>query len=378
MGEIKEAYNLVEEAEERSVISHCAITIQEPTNSRLKNKAWWAWMIIYTLFVLLGQSSATLLGRLYYNQGGNTVLLAALLETIGFPILIPFALYFSSSHQTNNNNIIKSTNSYKMHAAIYIFLGLAQAASGVLYAIGLQNLPVSTFSLLNTTQLGFTTFFSFFLNKEKFTFLVLNALVLVTFSSILLVYDTGNISTSQHFLVGFLCTLAASALYSLTLSVTQVIFRKLLKKQTFCTVLNMVVYQSLVASCVVMVALFVSGELWDLRGEMESFEMGELLYVVVVATIAVGWQVYSIGTVGLIFEVSSLFSNVISTVGLPVVPVLAAIFFDEKMDMNKAISMFLGVWGFVNYNYQNYLAGFEAVEDVAPAREITSMECQDN
>ncbi|GFP94902.1 probable purine permease 9 [Phtheirospermum japonicum] len=315
-------------------------------------------MIIYTLFVLLGQSSATLLGRLYYNEGGNTVLLAALLETIGFPILIPFALYFSSSHQSNNNN--KTTTNDCDNDTVYTFLGLFQAGSGVLYAIGLQNLPVSTFSLLNTTQLGFSAFFSFFLNEEKFTFLILNALVLVTISSTLLIYDTGNISgnsESQHFLVGFLCTFTASALYSLTLSMTQVIFQKLLKKETFCTVLNMVIYQSLIASIVVMVALFVSGEWWGLRREMESFEMGKLLYVVVVVMIAVGWQVYSIGAVGLIFEVSSLFSNVISTVGLPVVPILAAVFFHEKMDVNKAMSMFLGVWGFVNYVYQNYLAG---------------------
>ncbi|CAK9146312.1 unnamed protein product [Ilex paraguariensis] len=45
---------------------------------------------------------------------------------------------------------------------------------------------------------------------------------------------------------------------------------------------------------------------------------------------AMTWQVFSIGAVGLIFKVSSLFSNVISTLGLPIVPVLAVFIFQDK------------------------------------------------
>lgn len=318
-----------------------------------KNKKLWASMVIYTLFVLFGQSSATLLGRLYYNKGGKQVLLAALLETIAFPILIPFAPFFSSG---NPSGPITDEPSNLIRASVYVFLGLFQAASSVFYSIGLQNLPVSTFSLITTCQLGFIAIFSLLLNAQKFTPPILNALVLVTISSTLLIFqhDTEN-SKRGYYVLGFSCTLVASALYSLMLSATQLIFRKVLKRETFSTVLDMIIYQSLVATLLVLVPLFISGEWSHLRNEMEHFELGKTMYVLVLVMIALAWQLYAIGTVGLVFEVSSLFSNVISTVGLPVVPTMAAIFFHERMDGIKIISIVLATWGFVSYVYQHYI-----------------------
>ncbi|KAK4386495.1 Purine permease 21 [Sesamum angolense] len=326
--------SIVEEAQERPMSSN---TIPEYTIPQPRNKTRWAWMFICTLFVLLGQSSATLLGRLYYNEGGNAVLLAALLETIGFPILIPFALYFSAQDLSRDDAPVNDPPSNLIRAAVYIFLGLFQAATGVLYSVGLQNLPVSTFSLISTTQLGFNALFSFFFNAQKLTPLILNSVVLLTISSMLLIFNSDSEqpagkSNRGHFAVGFSCSLVASALYSLMLSMTQLAFQKVLKRETFSTVLNMIIYQSLAATCVVIVPLFISGEWSVLRTEMENFELGKVSYVIVLAMIAVAWQVCSIGAVGLIFEVSSLFTNVISTVGLPIVPILAAIFFHEKMD----------------------------------------------
>lgn len=50
-----------------------------------------------------------------------------------------------------------------------------------------------------------------------------------------------------------------------------------------------------------------------------------------------------------ISEVSSLFSNAISVSVLPVIPILAVIFFHDTMDAIKFI------WGFVSYVYECYL-----------------------
>ncbi|KAE8673333.1 hypothetical protein F3Y22_tig00111794pilonHSYRG00134 [Hibiscus syriacus] len=68
-----------------------------------------------------------------------------------------------------------------------------------------------------------------------------------------------------------------------------------------------------------------------------------------------GWQVFTIGTVRLVFEVSSLYSISVSTVGLPIVPVLAVFVFHDKMDEIKGMSMVLAIWGFVSYIYQHYI-----------------------
>ncbi|KAL3833607.1 hypothetical protein ACJIZ3_008343 [Penstemon smallii] len=121
----------------------------------------------------------------------------------------------------------------------------------------------------------------------------------------------------------------------------------------------MIIYQSMVETCVVLTALFVSEDWNYLKNEMENFEMGIGSYFMILVLIAVAWQVCSIGAVGLIFEASSLFSNVISTLGLPVMPILAAIFFQEKIDVVKVISILLAFGGFGLYVYQHYLEDCE-------------------
>ncbi|CAB4276377.1 unnamed protein product [Prunus armeniaca] len=185
--------------------------------------------------------------------------------------------------------------------------------------------------------------------------------VLLTISSTLLVFQAGDSAddpiggSKTKYVIGFLCTVGASAGYGLVLSLTQLVFREVIRKETFAVILDMIVYQSLVATCAVLVGLFASGEWRGLRKEMEGFELGKVSYVMNLTWSAIIWQLYAIGTVGLIFEASSLFSNAISVVGLPVVPVLAVIFFHDKMDGIKAMAMVLGTWGFISYVYQHYL-----------------------
>ncbi|CAB4306767.1 unnamed protein product [Prunus armeniaca] len=122
--------------------------------------------------------------------------------------------------------------------------------------------------------------------------------VLLTISSTLLVFQAGDSAdnpiggSKTKYVIGFLCTVGTSAGYGLVLSLTQLVFRELQPVLSW----------------------------WD----FSPVESGGL---------------YAIGTVGLIFEASSLFSNAISVVGLPVVPVLAVIFFHDKMDGIKAMAM---------------------------------------
>ncbi|XVE88340.1 hypothetical protein DITRI_Ditri19aG0061700 [Diplodiscus trichospermus] len=307
---------------------------QSTINQRRSYK-WWLLITIYTLFLLAGQSVATLLGRLYYDKGGNSKWTATFVQTAGFPVLIP--LYYLSAYKTSTET----------------------TADCMLYSLGLFYLPVSTYSLICASQLAFNAFFSFFLNSQKFTPFIINSLVLLTLSSTLLVFQndpSGSAKASKgKYVIGFVCTVAASAGYGLMMSLTQFCFRKVLKKQTFKVVLDMMIYPALVATLVILVGLFASGEWKSLDKEMEVFKLGKISYVNILVWTAIGWQVFSIGAVGLIFEVSSLFSNIIGTLGLPIVPVLAMIFFHDPMTGVKVISMVLAIWGFVSYVYQHYL-----------------------
>lgn len=220
-------------------------------------------------------------------------------------------------------------------------------------------LPVSTFTLIGSSQLGFNALFSYFLNSLKFTPFIINSLVLLTISSSLLMFQSESSNSTnvskKMYSIGFICTLVASAGYGLILSLTQLAFKKVVKRQNFKSVMDMIIYQQMVATCITLVGLFASGEWNGIKNEMEDYELGKASYVLDLTFIAITWQVFSIGCVGLIFEVSSLFSNAISVLGMPIVPILAVVFFQDKMHGIKAISMVLAVWGFISYVYQQYL-----------------------
>ncbi|XP_019229758.1 PREDICTED: probable purine permease 9 isoform X1 [Nicotiana attenuata] len=97
---------------------------------------WWIQMVIYSTFVLSGQSIGTLLGRLYFDKGGNSKWLATLVQNIGFPILIPFLLIKSTktNHEVITHEIQKP--SFYIVASLYTLLGLFLAGNCMLYTIG--------------------------------------------------------------------------------------------------------------------------------------------------------------------------------------------------------------------------------------------------
>ncbi|XP_056175726.1 purine permease 21-like [Syzygium oleosum] len=117
----------------------------------------------------------------------------------------------------------------------------------------------------------------------------------------------------------------------------------------------MLVYQSLVASVIVVVGLFASGEWEHLGREMDGYELGKVSYVMNLVGTAISWQVFGIGAIGLIKDVSSLFSNSNGVMGLPIVPILAVVFFGDRMDGIMVMSMIFAIWGFISFVYQHKL-----------------------
>ncbi|KAH0648538.1 hypothetical protein KY285_033786 [Solanum tuberosum] len=250
------------------------------------------------------------------------------------------------------------------------------AGDNLMYSYGLLYLPVSTYSLICASQLAFNCLFSLLLNAQKFTALILNSVVIVTISAALLAVhsesDTSTKLSAGKYVIGFVCTVAASATYALYLSLLEVTFKRVIKSETFDTILKMQVFPSFIASCACVVGLYASGEIRILTAEMNGFNKGEISYLMTLIWTAVLWQICCIGLLGLIFEVSSLFSNVISTLGLPALPLLAVIFFHDKMDGEKIIALLLAVWGFLSYVYQNYLDDSKAKSSKSEENEATT------
>ncbi|XP_057977413.1 probable purine permease 11 [Malania oleifera] len=349
---------------------------------RLVHYKWWIRVGLYTVFLLAGQCTATLLGRLYYDKGGNSKWMATLVQSAGFPLLLPFFCFFLPRELPTPAS---STDTSSMKpppisslTGLYLALGLLLAGDNMMYSYGLLYLPVSTYSLLCATQLAFNALFSFFLNSQKFTPFILNSLVLLTISPSLLAIhgDSDNPTgvSKGKYVIGFLCTLGASAAYSLYLSLVQLSFQKIIKRETFSAVLEMQTHPSFVATCVCVVGLFASGEWKDLGKEMREYREGRVSYVMTLFWTAATWQISSIGMLGLVFEVSSLFSNVISTLALPLVPILAVVFFHDKMDGVKVVAMVLAIWGFLSYIYQHYLDDSKATKNTGNEASAATLE----
>ncbi|CAN8274668.1 unnamed protein product [Cochlearia groenlandica] len=363
MDRSQELYANGDENLEANLIDH---EVTESSSSiprpRASNYKRWIRLSIYVFFVLSCQPLATILGRLYYENGGKSTYVVTLLQLIGFPVLVLYRFFTQTKQQhksTETKTKTSQTPSFTTLASVYMCTGLLISVYAYLSAIGLLYLPVSTFSLILASQLAFTAFFSYFLNSQKFTPFIVNSLFLLTVSSALLVVDTDpqdatNVSRQQY-VIGFICTIGASAVIGLLLSLIQLLFREVFTKHTSSAVMDLAIYQSLVASCVVLIGLFASGEWKTLPSEMRNYKLGQVSYVLTLVSTAVSWQVYTVGLVGLIFESSSVFSNSITAVGLPIVPVVAVIVFHDKMEASKIFSIILAIWGFLSFVYQHYL-----------------------
>ncbi|KAI4368108.1 hypothetical protein MLD38_016705 [Melastoma candidum] len=326
---------------------------------------WWVRISVFSALVLSGQASATLLGRLYFQEGGHSKWLETLVQIIGFPILLPYFFFVDPKMRvpTDDDNV-RDGEQLSLYGRMMFFLvsGVILAAGSMLFSVGLLYLPVSTFSLISASQLAFTAIFAYFLNSQKFTALTINSIVVLTVSSILLVIQPNSASSnatnpisSEKYAAGFVCTLLASAGCALLFNIAQLYFQKVRDRTPIAAIFEYVIYESAIATAIVLVGLFASGEWRMLRQEMELFGLGKLSYVMTLTWTAITWQVCTIGVGGLIYEVSSVFTNVISALGLPIVPVLAMVFFHDRMDGVKAISMVLAIWGFLSYVYQQYL-----------------------
>ncbi|WJX94859.1 hypothetical protein P8452_76234 [Trifolium repens] len=202
---------------------------------------WWIRVSLYIVFLMVGQSAANLLGRLYYDKGGNSKWMATFVQSAGFPILLPLFLNFTPHAKSSNININDSSKKTKPKfstlVSLFIFFGLLLGGNNWMYSYGLLYLSLSTYSLLCATQLAFNAVFSYFINSQKFTAFIFNSVVLLSMSASLLTVNSDSEDSTDlprhKQILGFLCTLGASATFSLYLSLVQLSFDKVIKSETF-------------------------------------------------------------------------------------------------------------------------------------------------
>jgi drug/metabolite transporter (DMT)-like permease len=177
----------------------------------------------------LGSIGGPLVSRLYFSKGGQRQWLSAWLESAVWPLLlVPMAAsYFARRARDADAPVLLAPPRILLAAA---GLGLATGADNFVYAYGLTYIPVSTSSILISTQLVFTVFFAFLVVRQRLTAASVNAVALLTVGAVMLgLHVSGDrpagVTKGQYWL-GIVLTISAAALYGLILPLVELAYKR--------------------------------------------------------------------------------------------------------------------------------------------------------
>lgn len=327
--------------------------LQAQGTNRKKSLTNWILLLLNILVLAIGSTGAPLLTRFYFLHGGSRIWFSAWIGTAGWPLLL-LPLYLSYRKQPNKENHI-SRNLFLGSCGIGILTG----ADNYLYVYGLSVLPVSTASVLIASQLGFNAVFALLLVRHKFNPFSVNSVVLLTASSVMLAFHTSGDRpagvTNRQYVLGFVLTLGAAALYGFIIPLIELTYKKTKRQITYTLVMEMQVIMSVVATIFCTVGMLVNRDFQALHREANEFGLGKIDYSIAIVWYAVMWQFFFIGVFGVTYLSSSLLSGVIIAVTLPVTEVMAVILFHEKFSAEKGMALVLALWGFASYFYGEYV-----------------------
>ncbi|KAJ0259828.1 Purine permease 2 [Hirschfeldia incana] len=286
-------------------------------------------VIINSILLAIGNCGGPLMMRLYFRNGGNQIWFSSFLQTAGFPIIfLPLLFSFFHRRQEEKEQEVK-TPFFLIKPPLFlasIVIGLLTGFDNYLYAYGLAYLPVSTSALIVSSQLAFTALFGFLMVKQKFTPFTINAVVLITLGAGILALHTDGDKlakeTPKEYIVGFVLTLAAAILYGFVLPLVELTYKKVSQRISYALVLEVQLVMCFSATVFCLVGVLADGGFKVIAREAREFKLGgSTSYYVVVTAL------------------------------LPVTEILAVIFYREKFQAEKGISLFLSLWGFLSYFY---------------------------
>ncbi|KAJ0016521.1 hypothetical protein Pint_11725 [Pistacia integerrima] len=267
------------------------------------SKGYFTLLGVNYLFLFLGSVSASLLSKFYFNHKGSSRWVSTWVQCGGFPLLLfPIFLPYYLFKCTNRKPFSHFTPKI---FSLSIFIGLLLGVNNLLFSWGNSYLPVSTSSLLLSSQLVFNLIFSVLIAKQKLTFSNLNAVTLLTLSSVLLALDSALATVGMSFSGGF-------------------------------------------------------AEMK--RESLKVFDLGKKMYWVTVFGNVVTWQLCFMGTAGMVFLTSSLTGAICMTAILAINVIGGVVVYGDNFGGVKVVSTVLCTWGFCSYVYGMYVKTKEEKE----------------
>ncbi|KAK1352553.1 putative purine permease [Heracleum sosnowskyi] len=323
------------------------------------SKSMKKYLLVFNCVILsVGNCIAPLTNRLYSVKGGKRVWLMCALETAGFPFLVIPMIISYIYRRRKGGPKTKFLSMSRVLILPCIVIGILTGADDYMDSAGVSRLPVSTYSLVLSSQLGFTAFFAWILVKQKFTFLHFNAILLLTAGSVVLAFHTGSDLPAKEskadYVLGFLMTLGAAMLYGFVLPIIELLYKKAKQTITYSLVMEMQFVMASAATAFCVGGMIINKDFQAIPREAEKYELGKAMYALVLVADAFLWQLFFLGAVGVIFCHSSLLSGILISALLPLSEVLAVFIFNEKFTPEKGMSLFLSCWGSLSYFYEEH------------------------
>ncbi|KAK9091102.1 hypothetical protein Sjap_024279 [Stephania japonica] len=343
----------------------------------MKNMGYWLLLMVTYTCLFVGSPASSMLSRFYFSHGGKSKWVSTWVQSAGFPLLLipiyfPYLYNMIITKFNKNNSLTQQHHEYHQNHqyhhhppfsqftpklfTLYSLIGLMLGLNNFLISFGISYLPISTASLLLSTQLAFNLILSIILVKQKINFTNLNSVILITLSSVLLALDSKhdrpkNVSRGEYYM-GFFSILGAGLLFALYLPIMEVVYKHVNSYQMMLEAQMVMQAASTVFATVGMVA---DGGFVKMREESTRFfDLGPTAYQLSLGFNIVTWQMCFLGTAGLVFLTSSLTGGVCATALLPVNVIGGVVIFRDGFSGIKGVSTSMSLWGFCSYLYGEY------------------------
>ncbi|XP_058087765.1 purine permease 3-like [Magnolia sinica] len=315
-------------------------------------------LLLNGTMLAIGNTGGPLILRLYFIRGGNRKWLSSWLQTGGWPlILIPLSISYVHRRLKSKDNTRVFFITPFLFASCAV-LGVLTGLDDYMYAYGSTYLPVSTSSILISSQLAFNAVFALLIVKHKFTPYSINAVILLMVGAIILGVHSNSDrpakETNLHYYLGFFMTLGAAALYGVVLPLLELTYMKTKQAITYALVMEMQMVICFFATAFCTLGMLANKDFKAIPREARVYGLGESRYYMVLVGCAVFWQFFFLGMVGVISCSSSLHAGVLISAFIPVTEILAVFFYDEKFNADKGLALSLALWGFASYFYGEF------------------------